>query len=336
MSEVTMVSVIITTYNLENYIEETLRSVLQQKVDFHFEILIGDDGSTDATVNILEKMRQNYPDIIQIFQMPREAGVEYNKVERAAANRMQLWQHSKGKYACFLDGDDYYISDNRLQKMVEILEKEENQDCIMCAHNLMMHYENAEDFPLCRAKKERKISFEEYWSLMFLQANALLFRNKPELRNMPKALEANFDDNNITYWLYQHGKMYYLPECMGAYRQVEGSSWNSNDELRKSCSNMIGYSLELLVAPQNAKISEVRHYQDFAYILQHIAELDKEKCGPFYGTAEKYKLQVALEIYNIGRSEEKLNIWQRQISKYKARYQIAKIKRGFKKLFRVY
>ena len=330
------ISIMITTYNLENYIAETLDSVLTQDTGYSFEILVGDDGSKDKTMDILKEYQSRYPEIIQIFQMPREDDAVYNKVERAAANRMQLWEHAAGKYACFLDGDDYYIAGDRLQRMADILEQPANRDCIMCAHNLMMHYEKGSDFPLCRAKKERKISFQQYWPLMFLQANAIMFRNEEKLKNLPEALRGNFDDNNITFWLFQHGKMYYLPECMGAYRQVEGSSWNSNDELQKACSNLIGYNLELIAAPQKKRFSEIRHYPDFDYILEHIKELKPESCGPFYETAKKYRLTFAQSVYELQPEKDDISFLKVLQRRSKRGYMAAKLKRGVRKRFRSY
>ena len=330
------ISIMITTYNLERYIAQTLESVLQQDTKYSYEILVGDDGSSDQTMDILKEYRERYPEIIQVFQMPREPDAEYNKVERAAANRINLWQQSTGRYACFLDGDDYYISSNRLQRMAEILDNPKNSDCIMCAHNLMMHYENGNEFPLCRAVKERKITFQQYWPLMFLQANGLMFRNREKLRSMPDALRANFDDNNITFWLFLHGKMYYIPECLGAYRQIEGSSWNSNDRLQQACSNLIGYNLELLAAPQLQQISLVRHYPDFHYILEHREELKPENCGPFYETAEKYRLTVAKSVYDMNTENGDAGLLIALHRRAKPGYLSAKIKRGIRKLMRNY
>ena len=75
------VSVMITTYNLEAYIEETLRSVLSQKTKFPFEILVGDDGSSDETVTIIKKYVESYPDKIFLYEMPREKGKQYNRAQ---------------------------------------------------------------------------------------------------------------------------------------------------------------------------------------------------------------------------------------------------------------
>lgn len=315
------VSVLITTYNIESYIAETLDSVLMQKTDFSYEILVGDDGSSDGTKSVVESYLERYPDKIRLYVMPREEGINYNRVERSAANRQNLLEHAEGEYVSFLDGDDYYLSDCRLQKMVDILEATANKDCIMCAHNLSIVYDDdsvnfkpeirssgdiyQRDFqPLSRARVERKYTRRQYWKWMFLQSNGFLFRNI--YRKYPPTENARryFDDNNITYWLFQYGKLYYIPECLGAYRQVSGSSWNAIGHLQKAASNMIGYSVEVELNPKDRRISNIRHFPDYSYLFRHAKELNPKNCSPFYESAERYGLTEALRVYQMGQKSK--------------------------------
>lgn len=331
------VSVMITTYNLEVYIEETLRSVLSQKTKFPFEILIGDDGSSDGTVTIIKKYVESYPDKIFLYEMPREKGKQYNRVERSAANRLQLLSRARGEYCAFLDGDDYYTDEEKLQKQVDVLEKEENRDCIMCAHNLWLTYDNGDKQLLCRAKKKRKITLDEYWPLMFLQANAILFRNIYQQNPPGGILAKNFDDNNITFWLFQHGKMYYLPQPMGAYRQVSGSSWNGIGQLQKACSNILGYGVEIEVCEKKRKLSDVRHYPDFQYVYENRVKINPSVCEPFYTTAKENAVEEALWIYELQENNSQmLRKLKTRVKRGKRGYYIAKGKRAIKKLFGQY
>lgn len=296
------VSVLITTYNIKEYIAQTMESVLSQKTESAYEVLVGDDGSDDGTMEILLEYEKKYPDRVRIYSMERDAGRTYNRVERSAANRLNLLEKATGKYCTFLDGDDYYTSDYRLQRMVEVLERPENRDCIMCAHNLMMAYPDGRMTPLLRAKKERKLSMKQYWKLMFVQSNAVLFRNRYREFPPTENCARYFDDNNIIYWLFQMGKMYYLPECMGAYRQVAGSSWNAIDRLKRSASNMIGYTVELELNPKGRWLSNIRHYPDYAYLFQHRKEISQENCDPFYSTAMQHHLTEAIKVYRMGET----------------------------------
>ena len=321
------VSVLVTVYNLEKYVAQTLESVLEQETDFDFEILVGDDGSDDGTVDIVKDFISHYPGRIELFENPREKEKNYNRVERSAANRLGLLANAKGKYCCFLDGDDYYIDNKKLQRQADILDDPANTDCVLCAHNLYVAYEDGRLEPLSLAKKERKISLKEYWTMMFIQANAMMFRNI-YADNIPgERLAATFDDNNIVFWLMQHGKMYYIPEFMGAYRQVEGSSWSAIDLLKRSASNMVGYSVEREVAPSLRKISDIRHYPDLKYLSEHRAELKPADLEPFYTTAKTHDMREALDVYSMSGEWINASLWRGWFG-----YNATRIKRAVKKM----
>ena len=329
------ISVLITTYNLEKYIAGALESVLCQKGNFEMEILVGDDGSRDNTINVIANYIMKYPEKIRLFIMHREEGINYNRVERSSANRINLLEHATGDYICFLDGDDFYTDDRKFEKQLAYLEKDKSLSA--CTHNVVLY--SADDSPmkaiegqtLSRAKKEHIWTFDKYWSLEFIQANAMLFRNyyrngnelfskslKEELDNN-LALKNNFDDNNITFAFSLYGDICYLPEIMGAYRQLEGSSWNGIDELKKNCSNMIGYSLEQMLIEllsregkrdkkyisliKEASLS--RHYKDFAYLSEHKELLIKDNCQPFYDTAKKYNIEFAFMVYELSDNKNR-------------------------------
>lgn len=109
------VSVCITTYNLEKYICQTLDSILSQKTNFDFEILIGDDASSDSTSKILKDYEAKYPNKIKLVLHERNIGVNRNDYS--------LISVAQGEYIAWCDGDDYWIDDNKLQEQADILDK---------------------------------------------------------------------------------------------------------------------------------------------------------------------------------------------------------------------
>ena len=207
----------------------------------------------------------------------------------------------------------------------------------MCAHNLLMEWADGSSSARCRAKKEQKLSLSDYWPLMFLQANALLFRNIFRKDRPQGALAELFDDNNITFWLFQHGKMYYLPECMGAYRQLEDSSWNTMSSLQHSALNMVGYNVEILVAPECRALSDIRHYPDMKELWEKRGSYTAEQLQPFYGSAEKSGLKEALRIYRAseldGAEEAEL---KGRIDRSRRGYRKARMRRAARKLLGLY
>lgn len=108
------VSVCITTYNVGLYISECLDSILRQKVDFNYEILIGDDHSHDNTLEIIQDYQKQYPGLIRIIAHSQNIGV--NK------NDYSLITSARGEYIAWCDGDDYWLDDHKLQKEVDFLD----------------------------------------------------------------------------------------------------------------------------------------------------------------------------------------------------------------------
>ena len=73
-------SVLVMAYNVEKYVAEALDSILMQEVDFSYDIHIGNDGSTDGTVNILQVYANKYPDIVKLHitgRTPRDGSGDY-------------------------------------------------------------------------------------------------------------------------------------------------------------------------------------------------------------------------------------------------------------------
>ena len=118
------VSVTIITYNHEKFIRKTLDSVLMQKVNFQYEIVIGEDCSTDNTKKILLEYQNKHPGKIRLLLAENNQGL--------VRNFMQTYRACKGEYIATLDGDDYWISSRKLQKQVDFLDR--HGDFSMCFH----------------------------------------------------------------------------------------------------------------------------------------------------------------------------------------------------------
>ena len=109
-----MVSVAIPVYNQQRYITETLLSALNQKTDFDYEIVVGDDCSTDDTRSILADFKQKYPQKINIIYNEKNIG--------SLLNEKSVLDHCKGKYIALLDGDDLFFNEKKLQRQYDFLE----------------------------------------------------------------------------------------------------------------------------------------------------------------------------------------------------------------------
>ncbi len=123
-----MVSVICVTYNHVMYIEEALQSILAQKTDFDYEVIVHDDASIDGTTDIVKQYYQSFPDKIRVIL---QAENQFSKGIRIA-NRL-IDEVARGKYIALCEGDDYWIDEYKLQKQVDYMEA--HSGCSLCFHN---------------------------------------------------------------------------------------------------------------------------------------------------------------------------------------------------------
>ena len=108
------ISVMITFHNQRQFVADCLSSVLNQKTDFNYEILCGDDCSTDGTYEELLVWADKYPDTIRVYRTDNMSVGSRESIVRASNNRYNLLTHAKGRFICFLDGDDY-LADSALK-----------------------------------------------------------------------------------------------------------------------------------------------------------------------------------------------------------------------------
>lgn len=107
-------SVVMITYNHREYISQAIECVLRQETDFPFELVIGEDCSTDGTRDIVFDYHRRYPDIVRVVTSERNAGMNANvlRTERAC----------RGKYIAYCEGDDYWHNPHKLRMQVHYLE----------------------------------------------------------------------------------------------------------------------------------------------------------------------------------------------------------------------
>ena len=110
-----LVSVSMICYNAEAFIAESIESILNQKVDFPIELVIGDDCSKDNTRQICETYAEKYPEIIRLLLPENNLGI--------GGNTARTMGSCRGKYIAVCDGDDIWIDPHKLKRQVDFLEQ---------------------------------------------------------------------------------------------------------------------------------------------------------------------------------------------------------------------
>jgi glycosyltransferase involved in cell wall biosynthesis len=109
-----VVSVLMITYNHEEYIGEAIESIVSQECGFEFELIIGEDCSKDRTREIALEYRKKYPNIIRVIYSSNNVGM--------IPNGQRIIRCARGEYLAFCEGDDYWCAPNKLSRQVEMIQ----------------------------------------------------------------------------------------------------------------------------------------------------------------------------------------------------------------------
>jgi len=207
------VSVWMITYNHEKYIAKAIDSVLMQTVNFNYEIVIGEDCSTDKTREILFRYKAKYPNKIKLLLHEKNIGIAKNMTETFFA--------CTGKYIAMLEGDDYWINPNKLQIQVDFLEN--NPDFVLCYHKVkrvnhtgkLLTISNNSDKTVCDLKE----ILSRGW---FMHTGSLVYRNFL-IPGFPDFFYKYLSTDYMFHiFIAKKGKVGFINSVYSAYREHAG------------------------------------------------------------------------------------------------------------------
>lgn len=208
-SRLPLVSVAMIAYNVEQYIEEAIESVLMQKTSFSVELVIGEDCSTDRTREIILNYQQKHPQLIRVLLPAKNQGLTPNSVATQNA--------CKGKYIALLDGDDFWTLDYKLQKQIQFLES--NDEFSACAHQSTIIKGTMEnkvrDFGL---NQDAEFGIEDTITHRKFHTSSLVYRK--EFWDKSGGIPINISSNERAIYpmLAIYGEIKYFADNMCVYR----------------------------------------------------------------------------------------------------------------------
>ena len=228
MKDKILVSVCCMAYNHEKYISECLDGFVKQKTDFAFEVLVHDDASTDRTQEIIRQYAEKYPNIIKpIIQTENQYSKKRDIVGEFLAPIV------RGQFVAICEGDDFWTSENKLQKQVDVLLS--NSEINMCVHATKEIFEDGTAtgivYPADHVK-EGKIATETVYSLPYsFHTSSYLFRAtvwKEYITNPPKFRKVCDvgDEPDLLFFGCDDG-IYFVKDEMSCYRRGVPGSWSS-------------------------------------------------------------------------------------------------------------
>ena len=310
-----MLSVCITTYNTERDIDAALESVFAQETSFAFEVLIGDDGSTDGTIEKIAKWQVRRPGRIHLFRWNQEeaaAQAERDFIARASRNRLRLMERARGTYITFLDGDDAYADPYFYERAVQILEQ--HPDISICGGRTEMLFPNGTRRPLELSPwRPGRWTAEDYWAHQYTHAEACILCNDIDMEALPPQYRDCFDDNLIVLAVFARlgGGMYCLPDTTALYRQHPGSSFFSRPPMERCLLDLLDIDTEIAAAPALGPAAITRHAASLRYVQANIDEVTKQRYPQIYAQAQSKGADTVLALFQnaaVRRSTRKIRV----------------------------
>jgi glycosyltransferase involved in cell wall biosynthesis len=211
------VSVAIITYNHERFIEQAIESVLAQKVNFSYEIVIGDDCSTDATRAVIVDLQERYPERILAVLREQNIGAMRNFAETIGA--------CKGQYLAFLEGDDYWLSPDKLQRQVDFLDS--HPDRALCCHRVKtLNETGSAEFDIFPPRAAGPYTIEDLLKENFMMTCSTVLRREL-IGPIPHwFFKMKLGDWPLFAMVARNRKIELMDEVMAAYRVHFGSTWS--------------------------------------------------------------------------------------------------------------
>lgn len=223
-----VLTVVVMTYNHRDYISKALDSILSQKVNIDFNILVHDDCSDDGTYEILLHYKHEYPNKFNIVrQKSRKFHID--------GFNMMIYKYVvpliKSKYVAYCDGDDYWCDDLKLQKQLDFMEH--HHDYSLCFHNAYQLKRNGDMSSLWFIGDEADLNMSDFvndkpgirvaTSSIFVKSESFKsfsnWRKSYPVEDVPLYMTAALD-----------GKIHRLPDIMCVYRQFATGSWSSQNQ----------------------------------------------------------------------------------------------------------
>lgn len=271
ITEEVMVSVCVITYNHEKFISQCLDSILSQKTNFKFNVFVSDDCSKDTTLDILLDYKKRFPNV----DVQSRCSMEKSYVNgRPTGNRnlIENIARSNGKYIALCDGDDFWASDNKLQKQVDVLQKNQKIAIVCSSMNKVINN------TIYRKLKFPDILFSSRWLSFYnpIPSSSAMFRRENfKFPNNWYFTEAEAGDWPLWFMVARNKKIIKLSTPLLNYRVHADNFWMNKLKSERSYS---AFKIVRLLTEEYSgfllKISSCLHYVRYSFhkLIERIKE----------------------------------------------------------------
>lgn len=219
------VSTVILSYNHEDFIVQAIESALEQKGDYHHEIILADDGSTDGTSRIISRYADKYPFKIRNISRGGNFGI--------SENYLHCFSEAEGRFVAVLEGDDYWTDPEKNLKQAEFLR--DHPDATMVLSRIELFNMKANSRRLLKRQEglssmlsAADFARNEHLNLI-VNLSSCMFRSDI-MKRLPSTLyEPRLSEIALAFYLDRLGGIGFLSEVMSTYRLNEKSVWSGAD-----------------------------------------------------------------------------------------------------------
>jgi glycosyltransferase involved in cell wall biosynthesis len=242
-SQEPLVSVLVQSFNHERYIVECVESVLAQKTEFPFEVVVGDDCSTDGTLSALRSLGSGAPNL-------RIRGFRENLGRRTGNGRINFYRNltsARGKYLAVLSGDDYWTSDTKISTQVGRLRADPGLSGVF--DNVMIDERGRQGRVLYTAGEREvpqlgippeRFGREELMMRKWIHMSSFMFDAKavPVFRRT-EFFRFRWGDSYIPLAVSMFGDIAFLDVTSSAYRFYGEGVWSGMGESQRSVNHLV-------------------------------------------------------------------------------------------------
>jgi glycosyltransferase involved in cell wall biosynthesis len=227
------VSVCMTAYNQDHYISEAIESVIYQATKFPYELVIGEDHSTDKTLDICLHHQNRHPRMIGVYPRHKNLGL--------ARNLALTWAECRGDYIAMLEGDDIWCSPLKLQKQAVFLDSHPEYSMCFTLTDINSDQPNRHDqWPYRKNLKETLTASDILKHNLIANCSVMYRKAFPVLPAWLQSLP--YCDICLHALHALNGPIGYIPELMATYRLHKGSAFESLPLLQRVKSSSVLYA----------------------------------------------------------------------------------------------
>lgn len=201
-----LVSVLMMTRNHEKYVGDAIKSVMTQICDFEIELIIGENCSSDGTFEVCQALSKRFPESIRLITAENDVGI--------TANFLRLAHRARGEFIAFLEGDDLWLDNSKLQTQVLLMGQ--NPQYSWCATRT----ENRTFW----ADPKESFNDSDILRRYIFHTSSVLFRSAL-VRQYPSFPDALCWESMLFAYLSKFGDCGFIDQTTSYYRRHLGGLW---------------------------------------------------------------------------------------------------------------